>query len=43
MTQKQLRTIARDVLAKFLQGKDSDVNRANFATQALHAPQHKGE
>lgn len=42
-TQKQLRAIAREALAKFLRHDNNDVNVANLAVQALHAPQHRGE
>lgn len=43
MTQKQLRQIAREALAAFIQGKSSDIAVRDAALGALHAPVHKGE
>lgn len=43
MTQKQLRKIAREYLAKFLKGEDIDFNRKEAAVSILHAPDRKGE
>ncbi len=42
-TQKQLRAIARESLAKFLRSERLDTNVANTAVAVLHAPQFKGE
>lgn len=41
--QKALRTAARDCLVAFLAGESLDINRANIAIAALHAPERKGE
>lgn len=43
MTQKQLRKIARQVVADYVTGKSTDINIAQTAIAALHAPNHRGE
>lgn len=43
MTQKQLRKIAREYLAKFLKGESQDVNKVHAAINVLGAPDRKGE
>lgn len=42
-SQKSLRTAAREFLVTFLAGESPDINRANIAIAALHAPERKGE
>jgi hypothetical protein len=43
VTQKRLRQIAREFLARFIQGDSSDVNRAHTAMMTLSSPSYRGE